>query len=319
MWYGRFFGAMSIAAACGLSAAPATAAEIVIGVPAWPSAEVTANIMAMVLKSELGVDARLENSGTLGILAGIDQGTIQVHPEVWLPNLQDAVKRYADEKGTLRLAARAAPAAQNICVTGDTVEMTGIKEVKQLTDPGVAAQFDSDGDGKGEMWIGAQSWSSTPIERIRARSYGYDKTMTLLEAPEEVAMAAVDVAESLGRPIVFYCYKPHHVFKLHDIRLLAEPAHDPATWSILSQSDDPSWMKNSKAGSAWDTSSYHIGYAASLETSEPRVARFLEQISLSEDDATAMSYAVEVEGKTPAEVAEAWIADNRNRIEEWTK
>ena len=132
-------------------------------------------------------------------------------------------------------------------------------------------------------------------------------------------MAAVDVAESLGRPIVFYCYKPHHVFKLHDVRPLAEPAHDPATWSILSQSDDSNWMKNSKAGSAWDASSYHIGYAASLENSEPRVARFLERISLGEDDATAMSYAVEVEGKTPAEVADAWIAGNRNRIEEWTK
>jgi glycine betaine/proline transport system substrate-binding protein len=304
----RILCAVSAAGVCALLAAPALAAQVVIGVPAWPSAQVTANIIAKVLKSDLGVDAKLDNRGTLGILAGIDQGTIHIHPEVWLPNLADAVERYADQNGTLRLASRAAPAAQNICVTSETVELTGIEDVKDLTNPEMASHFDSDGDGKGEMWIGAPSWSSTPIEKIRARSYGYDKTMSLLEAPEEVAMAAVDVAESLGRPIVFYCYKPHHVFKLHDIRLLAEPAHDPATWTILSQADDPSWMKNSKAGSAWDTSSYHIGYAASLEASDPSVVQVLERISFSADDATAMSYAVEVEGKAPADVAETWIS-----------
>ena len=77
--------------------------------------------------------------------------------------------------------------------------------------------FDTDGDGKGEMWIGALGWSSTSIEKIRAKSYGYEKTMTLLQMPEDMAMAAVDAAVATEQPIVFYCYSPHHMFKLHDI------------------------------------------------------------------------------------------------------
>ena len=306
---------LSLTAFCSVMSVPAIAADIVIGVPAWPSAEVTANIIATVLNSDLGVDAELEQRGTLGILAAIDSGDVHVHPEVWLPNLQDAVDRFAEENGTLRLTPRGVPAAQNICVTKSTLDQTGIVELKDLADPSIAAQFDSNGDGKGEIWIGAASWSSTPVERVRAKSYGYDQTMTLLEAPEDVAMAAIDVSASLESPIVFYCYRPHHVFRLHEIHILAEPDHDPDTWSI-SEQDDPD---EARAGSAWAPSSYHIGYATSLESSLPEVTEFLKRIDLGPDDAAAMSYAVQVEGKTPGEAAEHWMATNESRIAEWTQ
>ncbi|WP_026381281.1 ABC transporter substrate-binding protein [Afifella pfennigii] len=311
----RFLAVAALAA----GTAPAGAADVVVGVPHWPSAQVTANIIASLLTSELGVEAELEERGTLGILAGIDQGEMHIHPEVWLPNLNDAVDRYAGRNGTLRLSENGVAAAQNVCVTAATAQATGIDEVSDLADPAMAKHFDTNADGKGEMWIGAPSWSSTGIEKVRARSYGYDQTMTLLEGPEAVAMAAIDVAAAQGLPVVFYCYRPHHVFELHDIRILAEPAHDPATWSLVSASDDPSWQAKSKAGSAWDASHYHIAYAASLSDSHPQIAAFLERITLTPQDATQMSYAVEVERTEPAKVAEAWIAANRKRIEEWTQ
>lgn len=310
----RFLGKLSFAALCTVST-PAFAADVIIGVPAWPSAEVTAHVLATVMKSDLGVEAKMEPRGTLGILTGIDAGEVHIHPEVWFPNLQDAVDRFSKEKGTLRMAKRVIPAAQNICVTKTTMEQTGIDEVKDLADPAMAAHFDSNNDGLGEMWIGAESWSSTPIERVRAKSYGYDQTMTLLEGPEEVAMAAVDVSASLNRPIVFYCYKPHHIFQLHEIRVLSEPPHDPSTWSISGQPDP----KTSKAGSAWAPSSYQIGYATSLETSSPKVAEFLNRVDIGSRDAAKMSYAVQVERKSPEEVAKTWIENNKSRIMEWTK
>ena len=311
----RPFCGISLAALVAVMSAPAVAADVVVGVPAWPSAEVTASIIARVLNTEYGVETRLEQRGTLGLLTGIDSGDVHIHPEVWLPNLQDAVDRFANTNGTLRLTPRAVPAAQNICVTKSTMDKTGIDEVKDLADPAIAAHFDSDADGQGEMWIGAPSWSSTPIERIRARSYGYDQTMTLLESPEDVAMAAIDVSVSLDQPIVFYCYRPHHVFQLHEIRVLAEPDHDPATWSVSAQIDP----KDARAGSAWAPSSYHIGYATSLATTSPEVAAFLDRIDLGPEDAAQMSYAVEVERKSPEEVAEAWITENTSRIKEWTQ
>jgi len=297
----------------------ARAGSVVIGVPAWPSAQVTAHIIADTLKDRLGVDAELRERGTLTILADIGRGNIQVHPEVWLPNLRSTVKKLAEEEKVLRLSPHGVAATQNICATLETLDQTGIKAVADLAKPDMAAKFDSDGDGKGEIWIGAPTWSSTEIEKIRAHSYGYDRTMTLLEMPEDVAMAAVDAAVSVGRPIVFYCYGPHHVFELHNVVTLEEPAYDPARWTIVTRAQDNDWLEKSHADTAWDASRFQVAYAASLDADMPEVASFLAAISLKPEDVTAMSYAVVVEGKDPEEVARAWMAENKDRIGEWTK
>ncbi|TYC52469.1 amino acid-binding protein [Rhodobacterales bacterium] len=298
---------------------PVSAAGLVIGVPAWPSAEVTAHIIADTLHDKYGVDADLQERGTLTILADIGRGRIQVHPEIWLPNLNVMVDKLSKQDNVLRLGPHTVAASQNICVTNETAQQTGVKAVGDLAKAEIAAKFDSDGDGMGEMWIGAPTWSSTEIERIRARSYGYDKTMTLLEMPEDVAMASVDAAVAVGRPIVFYCYGPHHVFALHDIVRLEEPPHDPARWSIVTRAQDDKWLEKSKADTAWGASSFQVGYAASLEKDMPEVAAFLSAMEFQPEDVTEMSYAVVVEGKAPEEVARSWMSENADRIGEWTK
>jgi glycine betaine/proline transport system substrate-binding protein len=157
------------------------------------------------------------------------------------------------------------------------------------------------------------------VERVRAQSYGYDETMMLLTGPEDVAMAAVDAAAATGAPVVFFCYAPHHVFSLHDIVRLEEPPHDPGTWQIVRPQDDPAWLSRSRAGSAWAPGSYHIAYATDLLEYEPEVAGLLEKVSLTAEDAQAMSYAVLVEGRSPDEVAATWIEENEDRVEDWIR
>ncbi|WP_269582768.1 ABC transporter substrate-binding protein [Roseibium sp. Sym1] len=313
----RVFGVLL---ACAfLNVVPARAADVVIGLPAWPSAQVTAHIIADTLSERYGLETELQESGTMTILSKVGKGEFQVHPEVWLPNLSRQVDKLSNQDKVVELSANGVAATQNICATRQTLELTGVKAVADLAKPEYAVKFDTDGDGKGEIWIGAPTWSSTEIEKIRAHSYGYDQTMSLLEMPEDVAMAAVDAAASLGRPIVFYCYGPHHVFQLHDIVVLEEPEYDPARWTIVNRADSNDWLEQSNADTAWDASSFHVAYQASLNESRPEVAAFLAAISLSAEDVTAMSYAVEVEDKPVEEVASEWIASNKDRIGEWTK
>ncbi len=312
------FSAVAFAVVSAAFTSSAPAENVVIGAPAWPSAQVTAHIIQDTLKDRLGIETDLREGGTLTILSFLSKGEIQIHPEVWLPNLNAPIEKLTAD-GVLRLGQNGVTATQNICATRQTVEETGIKAVADLADPEMAAKFDSDGDGKGEIWIGAPAWSSTEIEKIRAHSYSYDQTMTLLEMPEDVAMAAVDAAVSIGRPIVFYCYGPHHVFELHDLVTLEEPPYDPARWTIVKRADDAQWLEKSHADTAWDASHFHVAYAASLETDMPKVASFLAAITLQPADVTAMSYAVLVDGKTPEAVARDWIDANAERISEWMK
>ena len=193
------------------------------------------------------------------------------------------------------------------------------RDISDLSDPKKTAAFDTDGDGHGEMWIGAQTWSSTSIERIRANSYGYAKTMTLLEMPEDVGMAAVDAAEATQRPMVFGCYAPHTVFKLHDIVRLTEPPYDPAKWKVVLPSEDPLWLSKSSAPVGWDAAHYHIAYATSLRKEHPEVVKFLERVDFKPEEGTDMSYALQVERQDPYEFAEQWVAKNAARVDGWAK
>lgn len=295
------------------------AADIVIGVPFWPSAEATAHIISQALQNELDVTTELRQSGTLGIFVGLDRGEIHVHPEIWMPKLASVVAEHGGERGALKLTQQGVEARRGICTTRATADATGLRRVSDLAEPQIARNFDSDGDGKGEMWIGAVTSPSTMIERVRARSYGYADTMSLLAAPEYVAMASVDVAVAVGRPVVFQCQSPHHIFQLHDIVFLDEPEHDPATWSVLGPEDGADWLERSKAASAWDNASFHIGYAASLDETSPEVVRFLENVSFTLDEIVDMSYSLGVAGQSPEDYATRWIAVNHARVREWAR
>lgn len=308
-----------VAAALSTAAAPAVAEPVVIGLPSWPTGEVTANIIGKVFADRYDLEVSLVPFGTAEMFDAIDRGEAHVHPEVWLPNDAVDVAYYTETRGTLALAPARVIATQNICTTRATAEATGITSVADLSNPEVAAQFDTDGDGKGEMWIGAEGWAATPIERIRAKSYGYDATMMLLEMPEDVAMAAVDAAAATESPIVFYCYAPHHVFALHDLVRLREPPYDATAWAVVKPSDSPEWLETSRAATGWQPAFYHVGWATSFAEAHPEAIEFLSQLALTDADAEAMSYAVDVDRRTPEEVADAWIAENAAKIEEWTR
>lgn len=298
---------------------PSLAADLTVGMPNWPSGQAAANIIKYGIEKQLGLAVDVREMGTMTIFAGLDAGEVDIHPEVWHPNFGSLIQKYVEDKKTVRLSPKEVSATQGLCTTRETAEKGGIKDVSDLSDPRKTAIFDTDGDGKGEIWIGASTWSSTTIEKIRARSYGYAETMTLLEMPEDVAMAAVDAAVATGKPIVFYCYSPHHVFELHDIVRLSEPAYDPAKWNVVLPADDTEWLSKSAAPVAWPASHFEIAFSAATAERLPKVASFLSNIDFTPEEVTRMSYALQVERQDPATYARQWVSDHAERVNAWAK
>ena len=299
-------------------AAPgAFAADLVIGVPDWSSGAVTAQVLKRVIEEQFDVDVGLRQGTNEEIFAGMEAGTVDVHPEVWLPNLEALSTEYVVTRKTVKMSPKGVPARQGICTTRHTRDTFGIRSVTDLTDPAKAAIFDTSGDGKGEMWIGASGWSSTRIERIRAKSYGFSETMELLEADETMAAAAIDAAVAVDKPLVFYCYEPHHVFELHDVVYLEETPYDPRDWKIVDPAADENWLAKSKADVAWPVSFFHIHYAAKLADERPDIAAFLEAVRLDVDMVTEMTYSLVVERRDPSAFAAQWVSENSDRIKSW--
>lgn len=306
--------AIFVATSCGA----AISADLLVAMPNWPSGQAAANIIKYGVKEKLGLDVDVREMGTMTAFAGLDSGDVDIYPEVWLPNFDSLVKKYVDEKKTVHLSPKGVSATQGICVTRETADKYGIKDISDLSDPQKAAVFDTDGDGKGEMWIGAQTWSSTGIERVRANTYGYAKNLTLVEAEEEVAMAGLDAAVATNQPMVFACYAPHFIFDLHKIVRIAEPAHDASKWKLVSASD-PLWISKSSASTAWDAAHFHIAYATAFGKKHPDIAAFLERVDFSPEEVTAMSYALEVERQPAPDYAKKWVEDHTARIDGWAK
>ena len=313
----KLVGAL-VAGAMGIGSA-AQAADMVIGVPNWPSVAVTAEVIKVVMEDNLGLEVELQNGTNPIVFEAMDSGSMHVHPEVWLPNQSNLNNTYVKEKATVKMNPNGVSAFQGMCVTKGTAERTGIKKLSELTNPDMAANFDTDGDGLGEIWIGAPGWASTNVEKIRGKSYGYSETMTLKEMDETLALAEVDNAVAQGQNIAFFCYTPHHMFALHELVILEEPAYDESKWNVIQPTDDPEWLEKSDAPVAWDLAYLHIHYAASLENDLPEAAAILSKIKLDTDTVSQMTYALVVEKQDPAAFAKSWVAENSATVESWLK
>lgn len=295
---------------------PSMAANVVVGVPNWPSVQVTANLIKFIAEKNLGVKVEIQNGTNPVIFEAMDKGSMQIHPEVWLPNQQPLVDKY---KSKIVMNGHPTSAVQGICVNKAALD-AGIKDITDLTDPAKAKLLDRDGKGKGEIYIGATGWASTPVERAKARGYGYDQVLTLVELDEGVAYAQLDTAIASKKPWAGFCYKPHHLFTVHpEMTFLTEPAYDAAKWVVVTPDADPNWLTKSHVAMAWPPALIQPVFASGLEQSSPQVASLMRNMDITADDLGAFSYAVVIQSKDAATVAKDWAEAHRDRVTAWLK
>lgn len=84
--------------ALGLSTSIASAADLVIGVPNWPSVAITAEVLKTIIEDQYGLEVELQNGTNPVVFQAMDSGSMQVHPEVWIPNMQTLSETYINKK-----------------------------------------------------------------------------------------------------------------------------------------------------------------------------------------------------------------------------
>lgn len=300
-----------------LASGPALAADVVIGVPNWASVNATAHVLEVVIEENLGLDVELQNGTNPIVFEAMDKGAMHVHPEVWMPNQQNLHDKYVKEAGSVVMNGNPVQAEQGMCVPSYVAETYDIKSIDDLSDSDKMAIFDTDGNGTPEVWIGAPGWASTLVEKIRAKSYGYDQVFELTEYEETIAYANLANATKAGEPWIGFCYSPHYIFVTQELHVLEEPAHDPATWEIVQPTDDPAWLEKSKASTAWNGATLHLHYAKELEEAQPLVAQLFQNFKLEGDVLSAMGKALAVDGQSASDFAKEWVAANEDIVLGW--
>jgi glycine betaine/proline transport system substrate-binding protein len=314
------FKSLTMAAAVSLCAMPALAGEkVAIGVPSWTGAQAIAHLLGAVVEMRIGGEVEYVPGNNATIFQAMDQGKgdIDVHPDVWLPNQESFTKKYVDEAGTVTLSSNPYEGNQGFCVSQDFGKANNITDIADLGRPDVAALMDSDGNGKGEMWIGAPGWASANVNEVKTRDYGLMDFIEPIRAEESVKTARIKDSIAKGEGYAFYCYKPHAVWYMFDVMMLSEPTFDPAKYVMVQPSDDPDWFEKSSVATKDALKNVQIAWSNSLEGRSPATAEFFANFGLTADDVSSFAYEISGKGRDPAEVAREWVEANPERVDAW--
>ena len=297
--------------------APAIAEEVKIGVPSWTGAQAIAHVLGEIVTSRIGGTVEYVPGNNATIFQAMDQGKgdIDVHPDVWLPNQESFTKKYVDEAGSVTLSSNPYEGNQGFCVSRDFGVKMNITDITDLGRPDVAMAMDSDGNAKGEMWIGAPGWASANVNEVKTRDYGLLDFIEPIRAEEAVKTARIKDSIAKGEGYAFYCYKPHAVWFMFDVEMLTEPAYDPEKYVMVQPSDDPDWYNKSMVASKDALKEVQIAWSSSLVERSPAIAEFFHNFALTADDVSALAFEISANGKDPAEVAMEWVTENSDRVD----
>ena len=314
----KFYALLS-SVVLSMTAGTAMAEEVKIGVPSWTGAQAIAHLLGAVVETKIGGKVEYVPGNNATIFQAMDQGKgdIDVHPDVWLPNQESFTKKYVDGAGTVTLAANSYAGNQGYCVSKKFAAEYNITDIADLGRPEVAAAMDSDGNGKGEMWIGAPGWASANVNEVKVRDYGLLDFIEPIRAEEAVKTARIKDSISKGEGYAFYCYEPHAVWYMFDVVMLSEPTHDPAKYKMIQPSDSANWYDESYVASKDALKQVQIAYSLFLEDRSPAIAEFFSRFSLDANDVSSFAYEISGKGRNPEDVAKEWIAANPTRVDAW--
>ena len=311
---------LAAATSCWLAFGAAQAEEkIVIGQPNWAYAKVMTNVLKYVVEDNYGHKVEFVPGTHPVFFKAMDQGKgeVDIHPDIWLPNNQSLVDEYVEEKGTVVLTQETFAAMDGFCTTQAAKDKYGLASVYDLTKPEIVELTDRNGDGKGEIWVGAPGWASTNIHKVRARDYGFADLYELTVSEENVVLSQIDADAKAGKVVVWACYLPHHIFGMHPLAILEEPEHDPEKWKMVDAHENPNWYEESYVATAFPPVGSHMGYSKRLETAAPNVAKLLGNVEFGTALINDWSSAVAVDERDPAEFAREWVDGNQDLIKSW--
>ena len=204
---------------------------------------------------------------------------------------------------------------QGFCVSKDFAAANNITDITDLGRPDVAALMDSDGNGKGEIWIGAPGWASANVNEVKVRDYGLSDFLEPIRAEEAVKTARIKDSIAKGEGYAFYCYTPHAVWYMFDVVMLTEPTYDPEKYKMVQPSDDADWFAKSYVASKDALKQVQIAWSNSLVDRSPAIAEFFQNFELTSDDVSSLAYEISAKDRDPAEVAAEWVAANSARVD----
>lgn len=307
----------TVAVTAMLAASSAVAQEkITLSDLSWNGAQAIGHVLSAIVEGEMGGDAEIVSGMNQAavIMAGMDKGdgSIDVYTDLWMPNQQALWDEYIDGNKTV-LTNQPYKGTSNIYVP--TYMTDKVKSIEDLNNPEIAAMFDTDGNGKGEYWAGDVTWASTKRWQIKFKSYGLDSLWEPNIVSADTFKAGLEAAYTAEKPQLFYYWTPEAIHVKYDLTALEEPARTDGCEDVDLDAED--WLEVSEFNCVIASNDIFVAYSASLEERNPAVAKMLSNVQFTGDEINAWIVEMFENKRDPREVAEDWIADNKDVVQSW--
>jgi glycine betaine/proline transport system substrate-binding protein len=333
----HFKYAFLAAAAATVMIMPAEAkTKVTIGELDWSGSRAIEQVLNQIMASELDADVGTIAAAQEALYEALDKGdgSVDVVADMWTDHLPAQMQKYVvpGSRETIILNTNGYLGTEGIFVPAYVAE-AGVTKLEDLAKPDVAKMFDSDGNGKGELWAGAVGWESTNHTQVRGKSYGFDKSMEYTTVEQAVFLAQLKDAYDKKQPIAFYYWTPewiHAAYKLHKLEepefngYAAESAKGTERYSpdgcytFYQPAERNDWLEASTIKCGQPPTRVHIAHSKELAQRDPKISQFLKQVKLDADTVNQWILAMDVDGKKVEDVARDWIAANREMIDkEW--
>lgn len=282
--------------------------------PNWPSARLKAHILAGIIDQHTEFRARIAPpvpTETAFLAMDDEDGGISIHPEIWVENNHDMIRRYVRAFGSVSLGEQSVTGRQGLCYTDTDGDHR--LSMDDLASPAVARGFDLTGDEKGDIWIGTEGWTSVDIERRRLQAYGLDGLYEFHVFDRDVQQMLLERNSRRGVPTLFFCYYPDALFTNPAIHLVEEPVHDAKTWQQITR---PRKSALPDQGTAWPEVRLRVAYRSYLAETSRELETLLDSFVISNPDLLAMLKQLQ-DGIPVEDVADEWIRSHEDTVLTW--
>lgn len=288
--------------------------DVVLAQFDWPASIGLTAIMKQTLREKLKIPATsIALSQDVG-WKHLERGVLDAATEIWWPARAPDINRYVLERKTVAMSLTYDDAPQGIAVPTWVAEKHSIADIDDLRSH--AKLFDQNGDGRGDIWVGAPSWEATQIMKIKVRDYN----LNLEPFTEDtwVFYARFQKAMKEHKPIVFYYWEPDWLTFAYDVTWIEEPVYTADKWHYVRGQPDQSHIT-----CAWQPAKIYTVFSEKLKARRPKAYRFFQNFYMPIKEVNAIIANIEkIPGnpkQDPDVVAEKWIEAHPEIVANWLK
>lgn len=278
----------------------------------WESNLLMVNVERFILEKGYGCKTQVEQGETLTMLAALQRGDVDVTPEVWPGQIEDAWGK-ALKSGRVEGVGHVFDAGEGWYTPRYTVER--YPELKKAADLArYADKFaDPEDPGKGRIFGCPAGWACGTLNDNLIRALGLTDSFNMFAPGAGAAQkAAIQSAFKRKRDIVFYYWTPTALVGGLDLVKLNLPAFDQTAYTCLT---NPKCEK--PVATQFKDNPVVTGLNTGFSKSAPQLRAFFEKVSMPGPVIDSTLGWIETEGKDAEEAATHFLTKHPEVWKTW--